>query len=91
MFQLAGCPLAFNNGMLFVLGKVLNGNYTQRIINFPISFTHILSSVIGFGNKNQSVYAYMEIYDITNSTINLSINCNSGSENLYSGYIVFGY
>lgn len=81
----------FNNGMLFVLGKVLNGNSTQRIINFPISFTHILSSVIGFGNKNQSVYAYMEIYDITNSTINLSINCNSGSENLYSGYIVFGY
>lgn len=77
--------------MLFVLGKVLNGNSTQRIINFPISFTHILSSVIGFGNKNASVYSYMEIYDITNSTINLAINCNTGSENLYSGYIVFGY
>ena len=77
--------------MLFCLGKVLNGNSVQRTINFPISFTHILSSVIGFGNKNKSNYAYMEIYDITNSTINLAINSNSGSENLYSGYIVFGY
>ena len=72
-------------------GKILNDNSGSRTVNFPLSFTNSVTVTTGFSNINRSNYAYLEVREINLSNFKIDINCNSGSEGLYSSYIAIGY